>query len=123
MVKTIGTLIRWQHNTNYDVSPLSFFNKIYCRFQVTFQRAVAKFVANLPITFPSSEIGANFATKLASSFQCLNHIIMMFISINPLLVQKKKTINDNYWPYSLIGFTNGNSICDVTLSVHPHRAS
>jgi hypothetical protein len=29
----------------------------YCRFQVTFQRAVPKFVANLPITFPSSEIG------------------------------------------------------------------
>ena len=36
----------------------------YCRFQVTFQRAVPKFVANLPITFPSSEIGRELRNKV-----------------------------------------------------------
>ena len=30
---------------------------LYCRFQVTFQCAVAKFVANLPIMLSSSEVG------------------------------------------------------------------
>ena len=36
----------------------------YCRFQVTFQRAVPKFVANLTITFPSSEIGRELSNKV-----------------------------------------------------------
>ena len=36
----------------------------YCRFQVTFQRAFPKFVANLPITFPSSEIGRELHNKV-----------------------------------------------------------
>ena len=36
----------------------------YCRFQFTFQRAVPKFVANLPITFPSSKIGRELRNKV-----------------------------------------------------------
>jgi hypothetical protein len=36
----------------------------YCRFHVTFQRAVPKFVANLPITFPSSKIGRELRDKV-----------------------------------------------------------
>jgi hypothetical protein len=36
----------------------------YCRFQVTFQRAVPKFVANLPITFPTSKIGRELRNKV-----------------------------------------------------------
>ncbi len=29
----------------------------YCRFHITFQSAVPKFVVNLPITFPNLEVG------------------------------------------------------------------
>ena len=36
----------------------------YCRFQVTFQSAVPKFVANLSITFPSSKIGRELRNKV-----------------------------------------------------------
>ena len=36
----------------------------YCRFQVTFQRAVPKFVVNLLITFPSSKIGRELRNKV-----------------------------------------------------------
>jgi hypothetical protein len=54
-----------------------------CRFQVTFQRAVPKFVANLPITFPSSQIGRELRNKVRNyiemSFQCLNYCKQMFI--------------------------------------------
>ena len=45
----------------------------YCRFQVTFQHAIPKFIANLQITFPSSKIGRklriemNLRTLLRSS--------------------------------------------------------
>jgi hypothetical protein len=35
-----------------------------CRFQVNFQRADPKFVANLPITFPSSKIGRELQNKV-----------------------------------------------------------
>ena len=43
--------------TNFRVmSVLKTTSLAYCRFQVTFQRAGPKFVANLPITFPSLEI-------------------------------------------------------------------
>jgi hypothetical protein len=52
----------------------------YCRFQVTFQRTVPKFVAILPITFPSSEIGCELRKKmLTSTFQCFNYCKQMSI--------------------------------------------
>ena len=35
-----------------------------CRFQVNFQRADPKFVANLPITFPSSKIGRELQNRV-----------------------------------------------------------
>jgi hypothetical protein len=43
----------------------------YCRFQVTFQHAVPKFVANLPITVRCQvrKLGVNFATKLQVHFK------------------------------------------------------
>jgi hypothetical protein len=44
----------------------------YCRFQVTFQHAVPKFVANLPITLSSSEVGrelCNEVRKFISKFE------------------------------------------------------
>ena len=44
----------------------------YCRFQVTFQHAVPKFVANLPITLSSSEVGRelrNEVRKFISKFE------------------------------------------------------
>jgi hypothetical protein len=47
---------------------------VYCRFHITFQSAVPKFVVNLPITFPNSEVGRelrNFASSFESSnFDC-----------------------------------------------------
>ena len=39
-------------------------SRLDCRFQVTFQRAVPKFVAKLPITFPSSKIGRELCHKV-----------------------------------------------------------
>jgi hypothetical protein len=45
----------------------------YCRFQVTFQRAVPKFVANLPITFPSSEIERELRNKVCKQMFILNN--------------------------------------------------
>ena len=44
----------------------------YCRFQVTFQHAVPKFVANLPITLSSSEVGRELrdeVRKFISKFE------------------------------------------------------
>ncbi len=45
----------------------------YCRFHITFQSAVPKFVVNLPITFPNLEVGRelrnevrNFGAKFTS---------------------------------------------------------
>ena len=40
----------------------------------------------------------------------------MLISIKPLMVKKKKTIDVNYSPYPMMGFTNGNSI-DLTSNI------
>jgi hypothetical protein len=65
----------------------------YCRFQVTFQRAVPKFVANLPIMFPSLENGVRtsqqslqvrfnvwtlFVNKCSYSIIITNSIIITF---------------------------------------------
>jgi hypothetical protein len=36
----------------------------YCRFHITFQSAVPKFVVNLPITFPNSEVGRELRNKV-----------------------------------------------------------
>ena len=51
-----------------------FLVSFYCRFQQTWERAVPKFVANLPITFPSSKIGRelrNKVCKFISMFELL----------------------------------------------------
>jgi hypothetical protein len=37
---------------------------LYCRFHITFQSAVPKFVVNLPITFPNSEVGRELRNKV-----------------------------------------------------------
>jgi hypothetical protein len=51
--------------TNFRVmSVLKTTSLAYCRFQVTFQRAGPKFVANLPTTFPSSKIGRELRNKV-----------------------------------------------------------
>jgi hypothetical protein len=49
----------------------------YCRFHITFQSAVPKFVVNLPITFPNSEVGRelrNEVRKFFSKFEFISFI-------------------------------------------------
>jgi hypothetical protein len=68
--------ILWENLTHSYVKESTWsLPKNYYRFQVTFQRAVPKFVANLPITFPSSEIGRelrNKVRKFISMFELVN---------------------------------------------------
>jgi hypothetical protein len=60
-----STSVLIEINTLSCIAPiLLFYSVCYCRFQVTFQHAVPKFVANLPITFPSSEIGHTLRNKV-----------------------------------------------------------
>jgi hypothetical protein len=52
----------------------------YCRFRVTFQRAVpASSLQTCQLRFQVEILGVNFATKIASTFQCLNYCKQMFI--------------------------------------------
>ena len=59
----IKTRVASENMTDIILYPVAV-KSVYCRFQVTFQRAVPKFVANLPITFPSSEIGRELRNKV-----------------------------------------------------------
>ena len=54
----------------------------YCRFQVIFQHAGSKFVANLPIMFPSLKIGRELRKKFASTFQWLNFVCKHMFILN-----------------------------------------
>jgi hypothetical protein len=57
-----------QHIHENRMCVYMFMHTCYCRFQVTFQHAVPKFVANLPITLPSSEL-RNKVRKYISMFE------------------------------------------------------
>ena len=51
----------------------------YCQFQVTFQRTVPKFVANLPITFPSLEIGRDLRNKVRKFISVFEFCFLLII--------------------------------------------
>jgi hypothetical protein len=53
-----------KHTSGNSKYCILLYSVYYCRFHITFQSAVPKFVVNLPITFPNSEVGRELRNEV-----------------------------------------------------------
>ena len=56
----------------------------YCRFHITFQSAVPKFVVNLPITFPNLEVGRELRNEVRNFGAKFTSVVSYSINTNEL---------------------------------------
>jgi hypothetical protein len=97
-------------------------NFFFGPFQITFQSAVPKFVVNLPITFPNSEVGRelrNEVRKFISKFELrlLTYVQISFINLFKKAFSSWETTGPIFYfsnmyigPYTVIS-TSTMNIC------------